>query len=80
MNTNSIFQKLKELDYIKVGSPIREWNFLIRKIVGWNISSSSILRKSCSIRKIERDIEILELPLVVVDDNEFTNTFKVFIL
>jgi len=73
-----IVSKLKDIDYIRVGSPIKK--FFTRRVVGWNVYSSSLLRKDYRIDCLISDINEMNLPLEVVDDSECTNAFKVFII
>lgn len=75
--TEELAAFLKSIDYIWVGSPIRKWFF--GDIVGWNVCSSSLIRKEYTIVRLRSEIEYDNLPLVVKEENEYTNSFKVMI-
>lgn len=68
---------LRQVDYIWVGSPIRKWFF--GDIVGWNICSSSLVRKNYTIERLQGEIDADNLPLEIKEENEYTNSFKVLI-
>jgi hypothetical protein len=68
---------LKQVDYIWVCSPIRKW--FLGSVVGWNICSSSLVRKKYTIERLQSEIDADDLPLEIKEENQFTNSFKVMI-
>lgn len=68
---------LKQVDYIWVGCPIRKWFW--GDTVGWNVCSSSLMRKKYAIERLQDEIDADNLPLVIKEENEYTNSFKVMI-
>ena len=71
---------LKSLPYLFRVSAIRE-NLFSKDVVGWNVSSSSSIRKEYSIYRIKKEIEENNLPLRIEErDDEFSLTrFQVYL-
>lgn len=72
-----VLAHLRSLDYLWVKEPIRDW-FSLGKIIGWNVNTSSLLRKPYSLERLTEYIEENQLPLTVEDSRSFVNSFKVF--
>lgn len=75
--TEELAAFLKSVDYIWVGSPIRKW--FCGNIIGWNICSSSLIRKEYTIVRLRSEIAYDRLPLAVIEETDYTNSFKVMI-
>jgi len=75
--TEELFAFLKSVDYIWVGSPIKKWFW--GDIIGWNVCSSSLVRKEYTIERLQSEIDYDNLPLEIIEENEYTNAFKIFI-
>lgn len=78
MDPNEIQFKLKSLDFIKVNSRIETW--IERKVVGWNISAPSFVRKPQTLKMIQEYIDKNKLPLTVEDDMPAYKTFKLMLI
>ena len=77
---NTHFSKLypEIKDYVFFGWFIRE-ELGKKKVIGINCSSSSLVRKFSSVKKVEEKIKSLKVPLVIEDENEFTKHFKILL-
>lgn len=72
-----ILEELKSLDYVWVGSEIRRgWFF---RLLGWNCYSSSVIRKTSALKRLQEHIEQNHLPLEIKDEPEMSNAFRVLI-
>jgi len=72
-----ILEYLRELEYIWMGKEIR--NGWFGKLLGWRVSASSIMRKPYTLERLQEFIDENNLPLVIEDEHDMTNTFKVFL-
>lgn len=78
LDPSVILSHLKEIEYITVGLPIfKSWYW---EVVGWNLFSSSMIRKNFTIERLREEIEINNLPLEIKDHREFSNAFQVYIV
>lgn len=57
---------LRGMDYLFEISLVKTW--LTKKVVGFNVSASSLLRKNFTMLRVQDEIEKNNLPLIV-DDN-----------
>lgn len=63
-------------DYVYFGWAIRK-DMGNGDIIGWNCNSSSVVRKSSCLERVEKEIERLNLPLKVVDELDKTRLFQI---
>lgn len=75
MDKEVILSELRSLEYLWIGRPIRNW--FGGGIVGWNVYSSSILRKTYALERLQAEIEEKQLPLEIKDEPEMSNAFQV---
>lgn len=74
------FEKLHEhiKGYTYFGFSIRRGRGKDSEVIGWNCSSSSIVRKDETLRRVNDTIENLNLPLITQEnDLEKTKHFKI---
>lgn len=72
-----ILETLRSIEYIWVGCAIKDGWF--GSVIGWNIFASSLLRKRFTMERLKEEIEEYHLPLVIEDEKEMTNAFRVYI-
>jgi len=72
-----ILEELHSIEYIWVGSEIRNW--VLGRTRGWRITASSILRKPYTIERLQSHIDEHNLPLIIEDDHDMTNVFRVYL-
>lgn len=80
MLTLEIEYHLKHLPYLFNIGTIRD-NMFSKELVGWNCSSSSVIRKPYTLERLQKEIEEKQLPLRIEEtDDEFTITrFQVYL-
>lgn len=61
-----ILDHLRKLDYLYGIGLVRTW--ITRRVVGFNVSASSLLRKNFTLLRIQDEIEKHNLPLIVEDN------------
>ena len=72
-----VLSALREIEFIWVGREIRKWFF--GEIIGWNVCSSSIVRKKFTLERLQEEIVVRQLPLEIIDEDDMLNSFRVYL-
>ena len=72
-----IIEELRSLDFIWLGSEIR--NGWFGRLIGWNATASSVMRKPFTLKRLQEEIDLRHLPLVIEDEYDMLNSFKIIL-